>query len=195
MDVYFCTGDGHETYGQNKLFENMGEGVFREAVEAEVDNGGCSYSAAWGDYDNDGYLDLLVANLFYDDDYPNELYRNNCDGTFTAVGSEVGININISSLGATFLDYNGDLYQDILFTTSSTYFDRTPVLLYENSGPPAYSYTLIEGAFEETRDYTNSGVGICDFDNDGDLDIFVPSEMYIDPFEPRYNFLFQYNSV
>jgi len=198
LDVYFCQGgDAVPIYLPNKLFKNNGSGTgtFTDVtIEAGVGNDGCSHSAAWGDYNNDGYLDLLVGNGYHGDGHPNELYKNNGDGTFDPVGAEVGINIDTTTLGVSFFDYNGDLYQDILFNTGCHTNHPTQTFLYRNSGPPYYNYTLIVDAFEETNEYASSGVAVCDFDNDNDLDLYIPIEAHRHIDEDRYNFLFQYDS-
>ena len=66
----------------NFLYSNNGDGTFTKIIEGPVANeGGYSYSGSWGDYDNDGNLDLFVANN-YNGNGNNFLYRNNGNGTF-----------------------------------------------------------------------------------------------------------------
>jgi hypothetical protein len=63
----------------NFLYMNNGDGTFTKITDDPVvTDGGASFSSAWGDYDNDGYLDLFVANAFNQDNF---LYRNKGDGT------------------------------------------------------------------------------------------------------------------
>ncbi len=82
LDVFV----GHEL-APSQLFRNRGDGTF-EDVSARAGVGATAFTkgAAWVDYDNDGYPDLFVSNMYGD----NFLYHNNGDGTFTDVGGEAG---------------------------------------------------------------------------------------------------------
>ena len=101
---------------------------------------------------------------------PNQLYRNNGDGTFTEIGAEAGVDDTGWTLGMTFLDYDSDGDQDLHVANDFGYNS-----LFQNDGT---------GRFEEvskqagTSDY---GFGMCsspgDYDNDGDLDLYV-SNLY-----------------
>ena len=73
----------------NQLFRNNGNGTFVNVThQARLDGDRrWSFAAAWADYDGDGYPDLFVANDFG----PNDLYRNNRDGTFTGVAAKAGL--------------------------------------------------------------------------------------------------------
>ena len=81
------------------------QATFTKITTGEIVNdGGASFRCAWGDYDNDGFLDLLVTNL--DPDTQNFLYHNNRDGTFTrvtvgAIANDSGPLIRV--IGAIFL--------------------------------------------------------------------------------------------
>ena len=132
------------------LYHNNGDGTFTDVgVEAGVAYGGEGQEQAgmgtdFGDYDNDGWMDLLKGN--FSDDTKN-LYHNNHDGTFTDVTYEAGIG-GVSWLfctfGAKFLDYDNDGWKDILlangqvfpqidrYRTGITYAERR--LLFHNRG-------------------------------------------------------------
>src|SRR5262249_10168291 len=68
--------------GKNVLFHNEGDGSFRKVTDSVIGlDFGNFVAGAWGDYDNDGHLDLCVTR----DDGPNLLFHNNSDGTFTKI--------------------------------------------------------------------------------------------------------------
>ena len=126
LDIYVTN-----SAGPNALYVNRGDGTFENvAVEAGVADGGSQgHGAAWGDYDNDGWLDLYVANFG-----SSRLYRNNGDQTFTDVTSQAGVSDpseEYRTTGAVWGDYDNDGFLDLLvvrhvvpfgplFTISST---------------------------------------------------------------------------
>lgn len=98
----------------NRLFQNNGSCTFTEVTVGDIVNdGGFSTHASWGDYDNDGYLDLFVSNAFNSNPPPliyqnNFLYHNNGDGTFTKITSEIVVNEATFSMQSSWLDIDGD---------------------------------------------------------------------------------------
>src|SRR5438034_9132384 len=75
--------------GTGRLYRNEGHGVFTPITTGQLPELSLnSTGAAWGDYDNDGWLDLIVSN--YGTDGKNRLYHNYCDGTFLRVMSGPG---------------------------------------------------------------------------------------------------------
>jgi hypothetical protein len=132
------------------LYRNNGDGTFTDVgVEAGVAYGGEGQEQAgmgtdFGDYDNDGWMDLVKGN--FSDDTKN-LYRNNHDGTFTDVTYEAGLSEVawlFCTFGAKFLDYDNDGWKDIFlangqvfpqidrYQTGITYAERR--LLFHNRG-------------------------------------------------------------
>jgi len=109
---------------QNRLFHNRGDGTFEDVTSrAGVGCGnpqGASMHAIWGDVDNDGFLDLYVVKWAE----PNQLFRNNHDGTFTDISREAGVDNWGYANGATYLDYDRDGRLDILV---GNYFAETVV--------------------------------------------------------------------
>src|SRR5208283_1541434 len=112
MDIYFPNGkwtkgvndnEGRDLRGKlsNHLFRNNGDGTFTD-VTVQAGLGGNHYSigCAAADYDNDGFVDLLVLNYGQ-----NELFHNNGDGTFTDVAAKAGLTDARFSLSAVWYDY------------------------------------------------------------------------------------------
>jgi hypothetical protein len=112
----YCTPEVYDGT-PSLLYRNNGNGTFTDATrQAGVDNpNGKALGVVWGDYNNDGRIDLLVAN----DTEPNFLYRNNGDGTFTDVALVAGVAYGengkaLSGMGVDFGDYDRDGFLDIL---------------------------------------------------------------------------------
>lgn len=90
----------------DRLFRNDGKGVFKDVTaEAGIKHRGHGLSATWFDYDNDGRIDLFVANDF---DEPDQYYHNNGDGTFTQFAQQAVRFTSWFSMGADFADVNND---------------------------------------------------------------------------------------
>jgi hypothetical protein len=134
-----------------------------------------SWTGAWGDYDNDGFIDLFVPNSTSDWNigWPNFLYHNNHDGTFTRKSAaEVGsiASDKDSSLGGYWGDFNNDAYLDLFvinFTWSGTVKNR----LYLNRGNG--TFTSLDAGDLTKPFYPSAWGGLADYDNDGVLDAFV----------------------
>jgi tetratricopeptide (TPR) repeat protein len=113
-DVYLSQGgpwpiQPEQTEYRDRLFRNLGNGTFADVTE-QARLGDCRYSqgAAVGDYDNDGWPDLFLANLG-----PDRLYHNEGDGTFTEVTASAGIVGDTWSTSCLIADLNGDTVPDI----------------------------------------------------------------------------------
>jgi enediyne biosynthesis protein E4 len=156
------------------LYRNNGDGTFQEVShKAGVadDKKFFGLGAIWGDYDNDGWLDLFVAN----DATPNFLYRNNKNGTFNEVGAEQGVGYGESgaeqgSMGVTWGDFDRDGKLDLFITN----FENEPNALYRNLGDKGFvDITLASKIGQPSRPYVGWGTSFVDFDNDGWLDLLV----------------------
>src|SRR5206468_3334530 len=124
-DLYITYLDG------GILYHNNGDGTFTDVTaKAGVGNPGrWGTSTAFGDYDNDGYLDLYVAN----DSSPSLLYHNDCKGGFTEVGVQAGVAYSSdgreqAGMGVDSADYDHDGWPDI----SKTNFSDDANNLYHN---------------------------------------------------------------
>ena len=170
-------GDGDNDFfaavwdGSVKLFNNDGNFVFTDVtISAGFPNSSLkSHGASFGDYDNDGFLDVFISTLDYFMILPNYLYHNNGDGTFTNVSISAGIGIGSHySFASAFLDFNNDGYQDIYVINDRV---NTTNLLYRNNGNG--TFTDISAASNSNVQIDAMSTGIEDFDYDGNLDIYI----------------------
>lgn len=156
------------------LYRNKGDGTFEEvAVKAGVADKNKYYGlgVVWGDYDNDGWLDLYIAN----DSSPNYLYKNNHDGTFSDVSFETGTSYSGAgeeqgSMGVALADYNNDGNLDIFVTN----FESEQNTLYRNIGSRGFMDVSAESRVAQpAKPFVGWGTSFVDFDNDGWLDLFA----------------------
>ncbi|MBA3353699.1 MAG: CRTAC1 family protein [Blastocatellia bacterium] len=139
LDLYIARGT--DVGFKQTLYQNNGNGVFTEVTD-QAGLGAISNNraAAWGDFDNDGYLDLYVVNSGSDPvgKGPNYLYRNNQDGTFTDVAASANVAALVTSRGrgAAWADYDQNGFLDLFVTNGEddTDFEEGPQILYHNEG-------------------------------------------------------------
>ncbi len=99
---------------QNQLFINEGN-EFVEVTEGDlVQTDNCTFGSSFGDYDNDGDLDLLIANGFCSTNLSNALYANQGDGTFADSSHLLSSNPAVCSFGVAWGDINNDGFLDLL---------------------------------------------------------------------------------
>ena len=167
LDLYITRG-GWSGAAENTLYHNNGDGTFTDVTRAAgVADPQSSFCAAWADYDNDGYLDLYIADGVIGDGAANVLYRNNGDGTFTNTAEIAGVANTGNSLGTAWGDYDKDGYIDLHVVN----FGQSNVL-YRNNG---------DGTFTDVTETTGMNIPVTDafvtfffdVDNDADLDIFI----------------------
>jgi enediyne biosynthesis protein E4 len=156
------------------LFHNRGDGTFEDvSKKAGVSDPRHYYGmgVVWGDYDNDGWPDLYVA----DDAGPNYLYRNKHDGTFEEVGLMLGADLSgdgqeLGSMGVDMGDYDRDGKLDIIVTE---FVDQSDTL-YHNKGADGFEDVSWPSQIAQaTHPYVGWGTGFVDFANVGWPDIFV----------------------
>lgn len=156
------------------FYRNKGDGTFEEIAQkigVGDDHKYYGLGAIWGDYDNDGWLDLYVA----DDGSPNYLYKNNKDGTFSEVGLETGTSysgegVEQGSMGVTWGDYDNDGKLDMFVTN----FDNEHNTLYKNLGAKGFLDVSFESKLGAvSKPFVGWGTSFEDLDNDGWLDLLV----------------------
>ena len=204
LDIYVVNGaempslvkTGPKYY--NRLFHNNGDGTFTDVTErAGVAGSGYGMAVAVGDYDNDGWPDLFLANV-----NGNQLFHNNGDGTFTDVTAKAGLagalhnGRKMWSISAGWFDYNNDGLLDLFVSNYCEWDPRhepacmglngrgychpnayapLPNTLYRNNG---------DGTFTDVSEQTGiaavqgkgMGVTFADYDGDGFMDIFVAND-------------------
>ncbi len=153
----------------NSLIHNNGDGTFTD-VTFEAGLGDAHYptqTAAWADYDNDGDIDLFVGNEYTKElKAPCQLFRNNNDGTFTDIAERAGV-LNLGySKGVTWGDFDHDRFPD-LYVSNYTSENR----LYKNNRDG--TFTNEAEALGVARPVHSFPTWFWDFDNDGELDLFV----------------------
>ncbi|RMH72188.1 MAG: T9SS C-terminal target domain-containing protein [Gemmatimonadetes bacterium] len=155
-DLFFTNQHG----ANNRLYHNNGDGTFTPVTSGDlVNDGGNSYGASWGDYDNDGLPDVVVAN-----DGHNVLYHNEGDGNFTRVLDSPIATDGGTSLAAAWSDYNGDGWLDLVIVNYGHNF------LYRNYGGTFQRVT--DSVIEQDFTYSNA-CSWGDIDGDRDPDLFV----------------------
>jgi len=185
---------------RNILYHNNGDGTFTD-VTAHAGVGGnsggkkqLSVSAAWLDYDNDGYLDLFVTNYLdwtaensricgapgkrlscapslYGGE-ANILYHNNGDGTFTDVSVPTGIAAQVGKgMGVAIADFDGDGWMDIFVAN-----DNERNFLFKNRAGKGFDEVGVESLVAYTEDgvpVSSMGVDFRDWSNDGRPSLFI----------------------
>jgi hypothetical protein len=161
LDLFSAT---FEPPRKDALYRNNGDGTFTQITTGPQSNdSGAGNSAAWVDYDRDGWLDLFVVNA-----PQNEfLYHNNADGTFIAITSGPLINSGRNSIASAWSDYDNDGWLD-LFVTSTM---GAPNQLYRNRGDGTFELDAASPLSMEGG--ASLGCAWGDYDNDGFLDLFV----------------------
>ena len=157
----------------NSLLQNTGTGRFQDATEAAgLLSFHPTHSGAWGDYDNDGWLDLFVGNESSPapkPPHPNQLYHSNGDGTFTEVGQALGFASVGFVKGLSLGDINNDGQIDAY--VSNLNGDNA---LYLNAGDDARPrFRDISGDAGVREPYVSFPTWFWDYDNDGWQDILV----------------------
>ena len=205
IDLYVVNNPGPldaeitETSPGNVLYRNNGDGTFTDVTEkAGVGDRGYGMGCVFGDYDNDGDLDLYVTNYG-----PNVLYRNNGDGTFTDLTEEAGVGDTRWGTGAVFGDYDNDGDLDLYVPnyiehdldklaeaqkTSTQYgqsvprklnphsFEPQDNVLYRNNGDGTFTDVTAELSVESPGGRSLQAI-FTDFDLDGDLELYVANDL------------------
>jgi Flp pilus assembly protein TadD/peroxiredoxin len=209
LDIYFCLYSYYAGLDQyhypvpyfdarngppNFLLHNDGNANFSDRTEAaglNVENDRYSFACAWGDLNADGSSDLCVANDFG----RSNLYRNNGDGTFTAISSEAGVEDAGAGMSAAWFDFDNDGNQDIYVANMwSAAGQRISEKKIFHEGDPENIRALYRrhargnslyrnqenGKFQNISDQAGVGMGhwawssdAWDFDHDGYPDLYI----------------------
>ncbi|HEY7313447.1 MAG TPA: CRTAC1 family protein [Gemmataceae bacterium] len=165
----------------SRLYHNRGDGTFDEvAHRAGVDTTGCVCKGAnWGDFDSDGYPDLVVSNL----NGPPRLYRNNRDGTFLDVAGRAGIREPRQGFSCWFWDYDNDGWLDLFVTGYELELNElvkshlglphqgVSCRLYRNRGGKGFEDVTRAAGLDLAM--APMGSNFADFDGDGFLDFYL----------------------
>jgi hypothetical protein len=217
LDIYLVNGStydalsGRTTPPHAALFHNNRDGTFTDvAAKAGVTNDRWGFGVAIGDFDNDGWPDIFVANFG-----KNRLYHNNRDGTFTDVGEKAGITLGNWSDGATWGDYDGDGRLD-LFVSGYVHYDvnhqptatdgtvpfafcqlhGVPVMcgphglkgepdhLFHNNGDGTFTDVSVKAGVSDPSAYYGFTSIFVDVNNDGKVDLLVANDS-----EPNYLYI------
>lgn len=164
LDVFVTNGG----YQQNTLYANTGSGWFDRIWGSDITyDSYWSNTATWGDYDNDGDLDLFVANS--GDGDPNNLYENLGGDNFQRIYQGSIVTETDHSRSASWGDYNNDGLLD-LYVGNGGESNRSNSL-FSNNGDGTFD-AVGTGWIVFDTDESNS-VSWVDYDNDGDLDMYV----------------------
>ena len=210
LDIFFTNGaklsdpmppgarpDKSDPKYWNRLLHQNADGTFTDVTAKAGVSGnltaGYSMGVAVGDYDNDGFEDILVTGYG-----GNVLYHNNGDGTFTDVTAKAGVRGSGWSVSAGFFDYDNDGHLDIFITryldwtfdTNIYCGDRVPGyraychpnnfpgvsnLLYRNNGDGTFTDVSKESGIAAQKG-KSLGVAFADYDGDGRIDVFVAND-------------------
>ncbi|MDZ7266873.1 MAG: FG-GAP-like repeat-containing protein [candidate division KSB1 bacterium] len=162
LDIYIMTGSSRSI-----LYRNNGNNTFSEVTQAAgVNMTGQGQGVAWGDYDNDGLLDLFVTQTVED----NCLFRQNPDHTFSDVTLSAGIGSYSESLQPVFFDVDLDGDLDLFVTRK----ELQPNLLYLNNGNGTFTEQAAAWGIAASTPHSQ-GAAVGDYDRDGDFDVYVCS--------------------
>ena len=205
LDLYIVNNPGpltieitSESPG-NILYRNNGDGRFTDVTEkAGVGDQGHGMGCVFGDYDNDGDLDLYVTNFG-----PNVLYRNNGDGSFSDVTEATGVGNERWGTGAIFGDYDRDGHLDLYVCNYVDYdlaiidemkreskqagisvpsalnpiaFEAQENVMYRNNGDGSFSDVTTALGVEASGGRSMQAI-FTDFDLDGDPDLYVANDL------------------
>ncbi len=175
-DIFVLRGAWRGKFGKepNSLLRNNGNGTFTDFTrEAGLLSFYPTQTAAWADFNNDGWLDVFIGNetAMVGEINPCEFYLNNKNGTFTEMSSNAGCSVTAFVKGVTATDYNNDGFTDIFCST----LNGKKILLKNEGiikGKPHFKDVSFEAGLTSNTTATFT-TWFWDYDNDGWQDILV----------------------
>jgi len=169
MDILVMRG-GWEYAQRKSLLRNNCDGTFTDVTDSSGLGASMtsSQAAVWADIDNDGYLDLFIAN----ESKPAQLFHNKGDGTFEEIGHAAGIDQTAFSKGVTAADYDHDGLMDFYVTNL-----RGNNFLYHNNGDLTFTEVARQAGVQAPT--FSFATWFFDYDNDGWPDLFVDSYLMV----------------
>ena len=164
VDLYITNS---ESDLRNMLYRNTGNHTYTKISAPWLEEAKPSRSANWSDYDNDGDQDLFVVN---EGANTNSLFKNNGDGSFTAVTGSPVVQGNLGSITASWGDVNNDGFNDLFVGNTGFYLEKNNRLFLNNTNG---GFTIAPSGPISTDGGCTYGSAFADYDNDGDLDLFV----------------------
>lgn len=166
QDLYLT----HDANQANILYQNDGAGYFTDvSASAGVNFAGQGMGVDAGDYNNDGYLDLYITNL-----YENVLFLNERNGTFSDQSAAAGVTDRGMGWGTTWIDYDNDGWQDLyvcnetLFPVNGSNYDN---VMYRNERDG--SFTIVSANSLLASPLSGYGTVAADLDKNGQVDIVI----------------------
>ncbi len=162
LDIYLSNS------GPNKLFRNNADGTFTEMAEKMGITGGDadSRNAVFADFDDDGDIDLFVANS----NAENIFFDNLREGKFKNITSTAGLSGNITTSNVALGDYNNDGYPDLFIPDAK---GKNSAIYHNNGNKTFIKDTKNNAVFKSMDNLSTQDARFFDFDNDGALDLLV----------------------
>jgi enediyne biosynthesis protein E4 len=184
--------------GASRLYRNIGGERFEDVTEsAGIRFVGCGMGASWGDFDNDGDLDLYITAYG-----PNAFYENKGDGTFTDITDQAGVQDTRFSAGCSWADYDRDGYVDLYvtnyvdfvyreadrtvskrqysteqpYTLNPSAYEPLPNSLFRNKGDGTFEDVGVKAGVADSEGKSLSA-GWVDMNNDGWVDLYVANDV------------------
>ncbi len=156
---------------QPRLYTNNGDGTFTDLALASGITGHSTMGLAWGDYDNDGFFDLILGG---NQNRATYLYHNNGDGSFTNVYDDV-VDAGANTHGVAWADYDNDGLLDLAQGNgkSPPYNESFPSdpFLFHNDGSGGFEQVAESEGVTARRKYR--GIAWADFNLDGRIDLLM----------------------
>jgi len=169
MDIFIPRG-GWEYPQRKSLLRNNCDGTFTDVTDASGLGATvtATQEAVWADFDNDGYIDLFLAN----ENAPAQLFHNKGDGTFEEIGHAAGIDQTTFAKGVTAADYDHDGFMDVYVSNL-----QGKNFLYHNNGDLTFTEVGRQAGVQAPM--FSFATWFFDYDNDGWPDLFVDSYLMV----------------